>query len=806
MYILQRKNYIIKAMIKKLLKLLKTKSVKRLLATCAIIGFILAGLFALWLTTVELPDINNFENRLVAQSTKIYDKTGKVVLFDVHGNVRRTVVSLDKISDHVEKATISIEDENFYNHHGIEPTAILRAIFNNVKEGNLLHGQGGSTITQQVIKNSLLTTDKKISRKIKEWILAPRLEAKLTKDQILEVYLNEVPYGGTVYGIQEASRRFFGKDAIDLNIIESAYLAALPQAPTYYSPYGNNLEDLEKRKNKVLQKMLENNYITQEEYNKAKSSVVKFEKQEDYGIKAPHFVMFIKEQLEKKYGAEAIESGGLKVITTLDYDLQKEGEEIAKRYALENKIKFNAENTSITAVDPTNGQILTMVGSRDYFDSEIDGNYNISTTERQPGSSFKPFVYAAAFDKGYRPDTVLFDLPTEFSSTCSSGGNCYNPGNYDDKFVGPINLRNALAQSRNIPAVKVLYLAGIKNSIELARSMGISTLGGADQYGLTLVLGGAEVKPLDMAGAYSVFAKDGIKNEITGILRVEDNKGNVLEEYQQKETRVLSEQTSRLINDVLSDNVARTPLFGANSLLNFGNTDVAAKTGTTNDYRDAWIVGYTPAITVVAWAGNNDNSSMEKKTSGLIVSPMWSEFIKKAISKYPAGNFIDPTPLASDVKPVLKGDWQSGGVHSILYFVDKDNPNGPQPNNPSSDSQFDLWENPISLWSQNQNIDDVLNLVNKSKPEIKIVSPGNNEEYIKSLEIFVAVAISQGEIKSGKVYLNNEFLGDLDPEGGVYSFIPSQTPSAKKENKLKVEVIDSNNNTITTESEFTLID
>ncbi len=779
------------------------KSIKKTLLFCLVSGFLLTGFFLIWLTTIDLPNINSFENRIVSESTKIYDRTGKVVLFDVHGNIRRTVVPLDKISDHIKNATIAIEDENFYNHKGIEPLAIIRAIYTNIKEGSLLRGQGGSTITQQVIKNSLLTSDKRISRKIKEWILAPRLEKKLTKDEILEIYLNEIPYGGTVYGVQEASRRFFGKDAKELSVVESAYIAALPQAPTYYSPYGNNLEDLEFRKNKVLRKMFENNFITKEEYENSLNEVIKFEKQEDYGIKAPHFVMYIREQLEDKYGVDAIENGGLKIITTLDWDLQKEAEEIVKEGAFSNKKTFDAENMSLTAVEPSTGQILVMVGSRDYFDEEIDGNFNIATAKRQPGSAFKPFVYSGAFNKGYRPETVVFDLPTEFSTTCANGGECYNPSNYDGKFRGPISLRSALAQSINIPAIKVLYLVGVKGTIDLARSMGITTLSNPERYGLTLVLGGGEVRPLDMAAAYSVFANDGVKNPTTGILKVEDREGNVLEEFKENPIRILPEQTARLINNILSDNDARTPIFGPNSYLKIEGLDVAVKTGTTNDYRDAWTIGYTPSISVATWAGNNDNRSMSTAAAS-VSTPYWNKFMRLAIQKYPSGSFIDPDPQTDDVKPIIKGFYDKNDPHSILHYVDKNNPLGPYPTNPSNDPQYNLWEFSVLKWAKNPNNINQITTNQKNKITFQIVSPEEGKNYIKTLEIFVAGYLTSGTIKSGKVYLNGELLGDLDPVGGVYSFIPSKISASKKQNKIKVEVQDLNGNSYENEVNFGL--
>lgn len=806
-------------------KMQKTKEkilhmgIKRLVWTGIISVLILSGLIFIWITTFRLPDLENFEERRIAQSTKIYDKTGDVVLFDVHGEVTRTVVPFSEISDYVKWATVAIEDSNFYNHNGVEPTAILRAILVNLKDGNLLGGQGGSTITQQVIKNALLTSDKKISRKIKEWVLAPRLESQLTKEEILEVYLNEVPYGGTVYGVQEASRRFFSKDAKDLTLAESAYLAALPQAPTYFSPFGNNKDRLENRKNKVLGEMLSNKFITQTEYDSAISEDVVFEKPENFGIKAPHFVFWIREQLEEKYGAETVEQGGLKVITTLDWDLQKEAEEIVKKRALENKEKFNAENGAIVAIEPQTGHILTMVGSRDYFDETIEGNFNIATAERQPGSAFKPFVYAAAFNKGYRPETVVFDLPTEFSTTCgASEGSCYSPTNYDNSFRGPMTLRNALAQSVNVPAVKVLYLAGLKDSLDLAKKFGIETLTNTKQYGLTLVLGGGEVRPIDIAGAYSVFATEGIKHETTGILKVEDRNGKVVEEYKDESSRVLPEQTARLISDVLSDNVARTPAFGASSYLNFPGMDVAVKTGTTNDYRDAWIVGYTPSISVVAWAGNNDNSSMDKKVAGFIVAPMWNEFMQKAIEKYPAGNFINPDPITPGIKPILAGFWKgeileeidketgekakqntpteniqavvsgaSGGVHSILYWVNRDDPLGPAPRNPSSDSQFNSWERSVSVWASTQGFtEDFLSDIGKDEGtkriDFKIINPSNNDVFVEDLIVYVAVTLNGSDFVSGDVYINNINVGPIDPVSSSFSFTPKEIEGIKSSN------------------------
>lgn len=784
-------------MIKKSLVFLKKQGWKKIVLACLLAFFIFAGAVAIWVATFKMPDLDNFAERKVVQSTKIFDRTGRVILFDVHGEVTRTVVTLDKISDHAEKAAVAIEDSNFYHHNGIEIKAIFRAIFTNLMEGRLLSGQGGSTITQQVIKNALLTSDKKISRKLKEWVLAPRLEAQLTKDEILEIYLNEIPYGGTVYGIQEASRRFFGKDAADLTLAESAYLAALPQRPTYYSPYGNNLDKLEERKNKVLKEMLDNDFISEQEYESAKQDKVDFQKPENFGIKAPHFVFWVLEQVEEKYGIEAVEEGGLKITTTLDWELQEKAEEIVKKNALENVSKFNAENGSIVATDPKTGEILVMVGSRDYFDEEIDGKFNIATANRQPGSAFKPIVYAEAFNKGFLPETVVFDIPTEFSTACASGGSCYNPENYDHVFRGPMSLRNALAQSVNIPAVKVLYLAGLRDSLNLAKKMGLETLGDINQYGLTLVLGGGEVRPLDMAGAYGIFANDGLKAKQYGIMKVEDRKGKTLDETEVEVERVLPEQTARLISDVLSDNAARTPAFGSNSYLNIPG--VAVKTGTTNDYRDAWIVGYTPEISVAAWAGNNDNSSMNKQVAGFIVAPMWNEFFQFALSKKPASSFVSPSGIPEGTKSILTGNWQytnDGQVHTILHWINKDNPLGAEPRNPSSDSQYWLWENAVRAWlgesSTNPEQDQ-----QSSQPKLQIINPQNGQSFLSNTIVYVAVQLnnSSAQIESGTVKINGTQEGKIDPVTRSFSFVPEEIKKIKDSNNtLEVEVKDSEGN------------
>jgi membrane peptidoglycan carboxypeptidase len=597
-------------------------------------------------------------------------------------------------------------------------------MINNMRAGgNPFNGAGGSTITQQVIKNSILQNDKHLTRKIKEAILAIKIERVLTKDEILGHYLNESPYGGTIYGVEEASQAYFGKSAADVTLPEAAYLAALPQAPTYLSPYGSHKDALDARQKLVLQRMLINGFISQKEYDEAAATQVEFQPQAVTGIRAPHFVMYIREQLVEKYGEEALSEKGLRVITTLDWDLQKEAERIALEHKDELASKFHASNMGMVAMDPKTGDVLVMLGSRDYFDEEIDGNFNTTLSPRQPGSSIKPIVYASAFSKGYTPDTKVFDVKTQFSALCepwdlSDEAPCYSPENYNHKFVGPISLRNALAQSLNIPAVKVLYLTGIKDAIKLAGDMGITTLNDPDRLGLTLVLGGGEVKLLEHTGAYAVFANEGVKAERRTILRIEDASGNVLEETPVEDHRVLDRNVALEIDDILSDNNARAPLWGYNSLVYFPNQDVAAKSGSTNDSRDAWIMGYTPNLVVGEWVGNNDNAPMNG-LSGLIATPMWREFMDYALPKRDKESFPEPPAIDPTIKPILRGELVdtasliqsiqlgntsldlagvASGIHTILHFVDKRNPLGPYPSNPANDPQYNNWEYAVQQW------------------------------------------------------------------------------------------------------------
>lgn len=819
----------------------KPSRIARFIYAIVLLLFI-AGVFsttvlALWISKLKIPDFEAFENRKVIQSTKIYDRTGQIILWDVHENIRRTVVPFEKMSRHIKNATVAIEDSNFYQHHGIDFKGILRAFMINIESGSLK--QGGSTISQQLVKNTLLTKEKSFVRKIKETIVTLKLEKTLSKEKILELYLNEIPYGGNNYGIEAASQSYFSKSTSELTLAESAYLAALPQAPTYYSPFGNHRDELEKRKNLILKRMLELGFINEEEKVGAEQEKVKFVLKGDQTVKAPHFSIFIRSYLEQKYGKDTVEQQGLKVITTLDYELQVKAEEMVKKFAEENRKNFNAKNAGLVAVDPKTGQILVMIGSKDYFNVEEDGNFNVTLAHRQPGSSIKPFIYATAFKKGYTPNTVVFDLKTEFNTACNPDGTpkpgtrpdaCYSPENYDHIFRGPVTFRNALAQSINIPSVKVLYLAGLKDSLETIKDMGITTLNQPQRYGLTLVLGGGEVSLLELTGGYAVFANNGVRNSLTGILRIEDSEGNILEEFNPPAgglQQALDKNIALLISDILSDNDARAPAFGERSYLYFPDRDVAVKTGTTNDYRDAWVVGYTPNFALGVWCGNNDNSPMEKKVAGFIAAPLWNAYFNEIFSRLSKENFETPEKQP-EPKPSLKGEWRGGQtykidkisgklateftpselsdekviiqIHSVLNWINKDDPLGGPPENPATDPQFWLWETPIREWVVKQNIkeqtiEDIpkeYDDIHKPEyaPKININSPQGDMIYNPSNTMIINfIYESKFGLDQVDFFLNNIYLGSSRAEPYAFSFVPS-TLETKEDSEIKIIAYD----------------
>lgn len=599
--------------------------------------------------TKDLPRPEKFTEKNLAQSTKIYDRTGKILLYEIYGEEKRSWISFDVMPDYLKNAAVAAEDANFYNHFGIDFKGILRALWIDLKIKRA--AVGGSTIPQQLIRSTFLSNEKTTQRKIREVLMAIELDRRYSKDQILEWYLNQVPFGQNTYGVEAASETYFGKPINEVNIAEAATLIAFIQAPYYYWDHKN---ELFVRKNYILNRMVERDYLSQERANEAKKIEVKFiDKKVD--IKAPYFTLWVKKQLEKEYGSEFLQKGGLNIYTSLDWDLQAIAEQEV-RDGVKKNYTYYAHNAALVAMDPKTGEVLAMtLGSGNYYDDPypkgctpgvdclFDPQYNVAVENpgRQPGSAFKPFVYATAFENGYSDVTVVIDEPTCFGKW---GGKEYCPQNFDRFFRGPVTLRKALGCSLNVPSVKVLNsLAGLEKSIDKATEMGITTLNNPSAfYGLSLVLGGGEVKLIDMVDAYSVFATGGLKMPTTPILKIINGNNDVIYETNKTPKRVLGSRSAYLINNILSDNDARAPIFGYNSPLYIPDYTVAAKTGTTSDYKDGWIIGYTPSITVGIWAGNNNNKPLKKEPGVVVAGPIFRSFMGKVLPKY--GNEVFPTP------------------------------------------------------------------------------------------------------------------------------------------------------------------
>lgn len=636
----------------------RDRSFKVGLATIGIV------ILAIWFFTKDLPSPKQLENRQVPQTTKIYDRNGKL-LFNIYTDQNRTIVPLSEIPQSLKLATIAIEDKDFYKHRGFDVYGIARATRKTVFEGSL---QGGSTITQQLVKSAFLSPERTISRKIKELYLAFRVEMAFSKDQILAMYLNQVPYGGTAWGVAAASEQYFGKDVKDLTLAESALLAGLPAAPSYYSPFGQNPQRAKDRQKQVLRRMVEEGSIKKEEADAAASEQLNF-KQAVVDIKAPHFVMYVREYLAQRYGETVAAQGGLKVTTTLDLDLQEESQKIVAEN-IEKLKGLRVSNGAALVTKPKTGEILAMVGSRDFFDTSIDGNVNVTIAARQPGSAIKPINYATAFEKRLiTPATVIIDAPVTFSG----GPRPYRPVNYDGRFHGPVQARFALGNSYNVPAVKVLALVGVGEMIRKAREMGITTFEDESRYGLSLTLGGGEVKMTEMATAFGAFANEGIRVDPVPVLKVVDSRGKVLEEFKQKAgKRVLPSEIAFLISSILSDNSARTAAFGPNSLLNIKGKTVAVKTGTTDDKRDNWTIGYTPSFLVATWVGNNDNTPMHPSLASGITgaAPIWNGIMSEVLKDKINEAFKVPSGVKSvEICSVTGGLKNEGCNNRFEYFL-----------------------------------------------------------------------------------------------------------------------------------------
>ncbi|HUS60030.1 MAG TPA: transglycosylase domain-containing protein [Nevskiaceae bacterium] len=675
-----------------------------------LVAFLVIFLIAFIYIFKDLPSPTRLSSYPYPASTLIFDRNGEI-LYEIYAEKNRVPVKLADLPEHVKWATIASEDKDFYRHHGFDFRGMLRAIYNTIFRRSL---QGGSTLTQQLVKNALLTPQRTLKRKIREAILTFGTEIIYSKDEILQMYLNQAPYGGTAWGIEAASQTYFGKHARDLNLAETALLAGLPASPTRFSPFGAHPELTKLRQERVLKRMAEEGYIKQQDSEQALKEELNFAPAA-IGIKAPHFVLYVKDLLVEKYGQAVVEQGGLKVTTTLDLDLQNFSQQtIASEVAKLKRLKVS--NSAALVTNPKTGEILAMVGSKDYFDQEIDGNVNVTLRPRQPGSAIKPINYALALEKKLiTPATVLNDIPTCFRVT---GQPFYCPVNYDGQFHGPVQARFALGSSYNLPAVKVLALNGLGDFIKKATEMGITTFKDPSQYGLSLTLGGGEVMMYDMAQAFSGFANLGIRQDLWAIKKVEARDDKVLYEHPEKEgPRVLPMEVAYLINHILLDNNARSAAFGASSWLVVKNhPEVSVKTGTTNDLRDNWTIGWTPSILVVTWVGNNDNSPMSWVASGVTgASPIWNKIMRHTLEGKeeqwplkPEGIVGSHVCALSGKKPQTESPCQTrfeyflkdnvpGEIENLKQFVEIDKTTGQLATNKTPPENKELQERQIII-------------------------------------------------------------------------------------------------------------
>jgi membrane peptidoglycan carboxypeptidase len=818
----------------------------------ALVGGIAFSAFVAYISK-DLPDTDGLINRIVPETTKIYDGEGKTLLYELHGDEKRTSIEIGNLPSYVYNAVVAIEDKDFYNHKGLVPRRVLKAVYVDVINvaWKIFTGktktfyQGASTITQQLVKNSILTNEFSITRKLKEMILAWQLEKKFDKQQILKMYLNEIPFGSVYYGIESAAQNYFGKNTADLNLAESAVLAAIIQRPSYFSPFGSHVDELLNRQQLVLSLMLEQGYINQEEYDVAKGFEIVFKNKNDKKIIAPHFVMYtidyVNELLGDDYSEQLLRDGGLKIYTTIDLNLQKTAEETITKN-IENIELQGGNNAALISINPKNGYILAMVGSRDYFDNDHNGQYNVTLALRQPGSSIKPLVYLAAFEKGYYPETVIYDVVTDF--------NGYKPNNYNYKEYGAVTLRKALQGSLNISAVKTLYLAGLNYVLDIAKKFGYTTLNDPDRFGLTFVLGGAEVKLLEHTSSFATFANDGLYIKPSPIIKIVDRAGNTIYENKTIGEQVIKQDSVRMLNSVLSDDASRQYIFGANSALYLPGRQSAAKTGTTNNNKDGWTMGYTPSLATGVWVGRNDNKEMTgpKADAVYVAGPIWKEFMQKALENTAVEYFPAP-PHNNSNKAVLNGSILKGitlkinkisgkiasdstppeyieekifrEVHSILHYCDKNNPNGPYPTNPASDPFYIRWESAIQSWlikyneKANADPNDDLQPIDvtapptetddnvytpENKPNLTIIQPQNNQIINDSKLVISVQATANRGISKYEYFIDNKIIPSNNSNYVEYSLYEENIG----DHKVKVKVSDDVGNFTEQEINITL--
>lgn len=776
----------------------KLKSEKKLrrkilqVVVYAAAAFLLVVSVTFAVISVILPDPNKLNSRIVAQSTKIYARDGTTLLYEIHGEAKRTLLDFNDIPASIKEATIAIEDKNFYKNSGVSWTGILRSIWVDVTSISL--SQGGSTITQQFVRNAILTREKTWTRKIKEIVLAIEIDQKYSKDDVLKLYLNEIPYGQNAYGIEAAAQTYFGLHAKDLDLARSAYLAALPQAPSFYNPNGPNRSRLDARKNTVLDEMYNQGYISNGQRDTAKAEKVAFGKVKN-AILAPHFVMYVQSILAQKYGEHTLEEGGLNVVTTLDWNMQQAAEKAVVDGVAKNEKSYKASNAALVAIDPKTGQILAMVGSRNYFDEAYDGQVNVALQPEQPGSSTKPYIYATAFKQGMSPATMLMDVKTVFGTY---NGKDYAPGNYDGQDHGIVNIRKAFAGSLNVPAVKTLALVGVQNAIDTEKDLGITSDISADKCGLALVLGGCEVTLLDHVSAMGVFASGGVRHDDTPILKITDSQGKTLEEYQDNPgIKVLDPQIAYQVVSIMTDNDARSFIFGAHSPLVLPNRVVAAKTGTTNAWRDGWTLGYTPSLVAGVWTGNNDGSLMRAGADGVVVAaPIWNQFMQAALKGTAPEQFAEPAGIQHIVVDTVSGKLPTQYTPSTKTEIFTSNAwpkdfddvhvpvkinklNGKKATDQTSAENVETrvytvlhseipenpdWENPVESWAiangyayPPTQLDDGSILPANSGFILNFITPANNQTV--SLPFIAQVSLSGTIPRSIDLSLNGNLIG-----------------------------------------------
>lgn len=776
-----------------------------------LIAGILFTVFAFVIFAKDLPSPTRLTERDSSLSTKIYDRNDKL-LYDIYGDKNRALVKWNELPKYVKDATIAIEDKDFYKHKGFSIVGIARASVSILFFRDI---QGGSTITQQVVKNTLLSPEQTLTRKLKEFFLAVQVERKYTKDEILQIYLNEVPYGGTAWGIEAAAQTYFSKEAKDLTLTEAVVLAGFPQRPSFFSPYGTNPEAYKGRAEDVARRMREDGYITEEQEEQLKSEItagIQFAPN-DEGISAPHFVFYVRELLSEKYGEKFVEQGGLRVKTSLDLELQDKAQRIVKE-EVDKLSDFRVGNGAAVVMDPTKGEILAMVGSKDYFAKDYDGQVNVSTALRQPGSALKPFTYVTGFKAGYTPSTVIMDVLTEFPG--GQGQPPYKPVNYDGKYRGPQQVRFALGNSLNVTAVKMTALVGVKNMLRTAYDSGIKSLEPTDEnlkrFGLAITLGGGEVKLLELTNGYATLANEGKHIEPIAILEVRDKSGKILEEIKDRdEKQVIGEEESFLISHILSDNNARSAVFGPSSLLNVPGRTVAVKTGTTDDKRDNWAVGYTPSVAVGVWVGNNDNSPMNPAIASGVTgaTPIWNKIMREATANKPAEGFTKPDNVVA-----LEIDAVGGGLpcrehpKRSEYFK-----KGTEPTrdclvqktldgreyfvflefDPVSSDGRNRWQEAIDEWVKTQDSkyqppSELKNEPTKNPDDIKvhIRKPDNDKEANNPVEV-------EADIETGRKITKAEFYVDgtlRDTKSGSASnvkFSYNFSPANKGKHKVRVK-------------------